>query len=220
MPWKLCTFIQWYSSLVYEVEETLYCLQVVHGHVGCKCYSKNNISDDAHSHLCGYAKKQHCQYYSNEQLGHMFRKLLHSLPVTTSYTVPAFEINGPHFFEEGNHRVPVNSAWHWVMLKTKLDTANFDSELWFQQVSATEHTARVPICCLRPMFPGCIMSCFGDTALPASSPDLSTTHYLIQDTWKPKFMQTNWYTWRGGGALKCRSQSHWEMSAANNYGYF
>jgi hypothetical protein len=128
-------------------------------------------------------------------------------------------LEGPHFFEEDNRRVPVNSAWHWAMLKTELDPDNFDGELWFQQVSATEHTASVPICCLRPMFPACIMSCSGDTALPASSPDLSTTHYL-QDTWKPKFMQTNWHTWRGGRAHKCWSQSHLKMSAANNYGYF
>jgi len=76
------------------------------------------------------------------------------------------------------------------MLKTEIDTDNFDGELWFQQVSANEHTACVPIHCLRPMFPGCVMSCFGDTALPVSSPDLSTTHYLLQDTWKSKFMQS------------------------------
>jgi hypothetical protein len=108
--------------------------------------------------------------------------------------VPAFGINGPHVFEEGKSRVPVNSAWHWAMLQTELNTDNFDGELWFQQVGATEHTACVPIHCLRPMFPARIMSCFGDNALPASSPDLSTTHYLLQDTWKPKFMQTNWHT--------------------------
>jgi len=75
-------------------------------------YFPNNlrISDDAHSHLCGYAKKQHCQYWSNEQPCHMFRKLLHSLTVTTPCAMLAFGINGPHFFEEGNRRVLVNSA--------------------------------------------------------------------------------------------------------------
>ena len=73
----------------------------------------------------------------------MFRKLLHSFPVNISCAVPAFGINGPHFFEEGNCRVPVNSAWQWAMLKTELDTDNFDGELWFQQVSTNEHTANV-----------------------------------------------------------------------------
>jgi hypothetical protein len=47
---------------------------------------------------------------ANTGASHMIRKLLHSLPVTTSCAVPAFGINGPHVFEEGKSRVPVNSA--------------------------------------------------------------------------------------------------------------
>lgn len=71
--------------------ETLYCLHVVHGYVGCKCSSQNGISDDAHSHLCGYANK-HCQYWSNEQPCHMFRKLTHCLQVTISCAVQLLEL--------------------------------------------------------------------------------------------------------------------------------
>ena len=88
----------------------------------------------------------------------------HSARVTVWCAVAHFGVIGPYFFEEDGVTVTVNSERNIHMLNNFLRP-----ELWrrrinmrnvyFQQDGATAHT---PVNVLWNMFPGCLISCFGD----------------------------------------------------------
>ena len=50
--------------------------------------------------------------------------------------------------------------------------------MWFQQDGATAHTANESMTIVRNMFPGYLISRFGDVPWPPRSPDLSTCDFL------------------------------------------
>jgi hypothetical protein len=50
--------------------------------------------------------------------------------------------------------------------------------VWFQQDGAIAHTARQSMTFLRGMFPGHLVSQFGDIPWPAHSPDLTAPDFL------------------------------------------
>jgi len=50
---------------------------------------------------------------------------------------------------------------------------------WFQQDSATAHTARLSMNTLRAAFPGRLLSRFGDIQWPSSSPDLTAAAFFF-----------------------------------------
>lgn len=86
----------------------------------------------------------------------------------------AFGIIGPYFFEEGRYIVTVTSAQNQEMLETlEVDAYDFSGTLQFQQDSATEHTARKSVDCVRAMCPGRVISHFCDIAWLVVSPDLT-----------------------------------------------
>lgn len=51
--------------------------------------------------------------------------------------------------------------------------------VWFQQDGATAHTARASMAALRALFPGRVISRFGDVEWPPRSPDLSMCDFFL-----------------------------------------
>jgi len=51
--------------------------------------------------------------------------------------------------------------------------------VWFQQDGATAHTANESMTIVRNMFPGHLISRFGDMTWPPRSPDLSTCDFFL-----------------------------------------
>lgn len=166
------------------------------------------MSIEAHFHLSGYVDKQNCRYWSVEQTHNVFRKPLHSSKVTVWCGVSAFEIIGPHFFEVGNCRVTVTSAWYQTILEMlEVDADDIDGELWFQQDSTSAYTAHESMDCVTGMFSRHIISHFGDIAWPARFPDLSVPDYFFWVHLKAK-VYTN--TRRALKRSNSTSETKWE----------
>lgn len=139
------------------------------------------LSDEAHFHLSGAVNKQNFRYWSDSQPEAVHEKSLHSPKVTVWCG-----IIGPNFFEERGQSVTINAQRYQAML-TMLELPDMeDAELWFQQDGATAHTARETMNCLRVMFPGRIISRFGDVAWPPRSPDLTAPDYFLWGFLKSK----------------------------------
>ena len=52
-------------------------------------------------------------------------------------------------------------------------------DFWFQQDGATSHTARETMALLRELFPGRLISRFGDVPWPPRSPDLTPADFFL-----------------------------------------
>ena len=92
--------------------------------------------------------------------------------------VAAFAIIGPHFFEDERGNVcTVTSERYAHMLQDFfipcLQGLPVNRTTYFQQHGATSHTANIAMNILRPLFPGHLISSYGDIECPAISPDLS-----------------------------------------------
>ena len=53
--------------------------------------------------------------------------------------------------------------------------------VWLQQDGATAHAARASMDVIRPLFPGRLVSRFGDIYRPSRSPDLPMSDYILWD---------------------------------------
>ena len=91
---------------------------------------------------------------------------LHCPRVTVWCAVAEFGIWNPHFFEENNVTVTVNSDRYCEMLETffrsKLNMLCDIENVCFQQDGATAHASRLAMGILREMFPGHLISLRGD----------------------------------------------------------
>lgn len=143
------------------------------------------MSDEAHFHLNSMVNQQNCRYWANENPQQVHKRPLHSPKVTVWCAVSQTCIIGPYFFEDDNGRaVTVNSERYVEMI-----TNFFIPELrrrrvpirrvWFQQDGATAHTARASMDVIRPLFPGRVISRFGDVHCPPRSPDLSICDFFL-----------------------------------------
>lgn len=142
-------------------------------------------SDEAHFHLNGVVNKQNLRYWAPENPRQIHERPLHSQRVTVWCAIASFGIIGPYFFEDENGaNVTVNSARYMRMLNTflrpqlrrrRLDMAN----VYFQQDGATAHTARDSMRLVQRMFPGKVISRFGDIPWPPRSPDLSPCDFFL-----------------------------------------
>ena len=64
--------------------------------------------------------------------------------------------------------------------------------MWFQEDCATAHTANESMTIVRNMFPGHLISRFGDVPWPPRSPDLSTCDFFFfGGIWNRVFKLTN-----------------------------
>lgn len=154
----------------------------------------NNLlmSDEAHFHLSGTVNKQNMRYWSAENPCVLHQRPLHDPKVTVWCAVSSSTIIGPYFFEnEDGQAVTVNSQRYRHMLQTFLVPELHEHEnLWFQQDGATAHTARISMAVLRNLFPGRLISRFGDVPWPARSPDLTAPDFFLWGYLKHKVFIT------------------------------
>lgn len=149
------------------------------------------MSDEAHFHLDGYVNVQNCRYWALENPHELHQQPLHSLKVTVWCGIGNIGIVGPYFFEEGGTTVTVTSARYVEMLnnflRPQLERLRVNMrEMWFQQDGATAHTARASMEVVRQMFPGHVISRFGDVSWPPRSPDLSICDFFLWGYLKSK----------------------------------
>ena len=142
------------------------------------------MSDEAHFHLNGTVNKQNCRYWSPDNPHNIHQRPLHSDRVKVWCAVAPCGIIGPYFFEENGVTETVNSARYIEMItnflrpelrRRRINCAN----VWFQQDGATAHTANELMTIARNMFPGHLISRFGDVPWPPRSPDLSTCDFFF-----------------------------------------
>ncbi|XP_054260262.1 uncharacterized protein LOC128996153 [Macrosteles quadrilineatus] len=142
------------------------------------------MSDEAHFHLDGTVNKQNCRYWALENPRELHQRPLHSQKVTVWCAVGKFGIFGPFFFEENERTVTITSERYVNMMTNffipELERQGIDPDhVWFQQDGATAHTARASMAAVRALFPGRLISRFGDVAWPPRSPDLSMCDFFL-----------------------------------------
>lgn len=142
------------------------------------------MSDEAHFHLNGFVNKQNCRYWAERNPHQLHERPLHSPKVTVWCAVGKVGVIGPYFFEENDAAVTVTADRYIAMLNTffipELRNRGIDFQnVLFQQDGATAHTARATMAVLRNLFPGRIVSRFGDIPWPPRSPDLSSCDFFL-----------------------------------------
>jgi hypothetical protein len=149
------------------------------------------MSDASHFRLSGNVNKQNFRYWSNNKPMQLYEKPLHSENVTVWYGVSTFVVIRPYFFEEKKEAVTVDSERYCTKLQTFLATEQRRMRnVWFQQDGVTAHTARQSMTFLRGMFPGRLISLFGDIPWPARSPDLTDPDFFLWGYLKSKVYAT------------------------------
>lgn len=141
------------------------------------------MSDEANFYLSGFANKQNNRYWSGTNPKEIHGKPLHSPKVIVWCAVGSMGIIGPYFFEDGNGRsLTVNSERYVEMLtnflQPELHRRGIEN-VYFQQDGATAHTARRSLETLRNLFPGRVISRFGDIPWPSCSPDLTAPDFFL-----------------------------------------
>ncbi|GFS62700.1 putative transposable element [Trichonephila clavipes] len=112
--------------------------------------------DEAHFWLNGYVNKQNCRIWSEANPQVYVETPLHPEKLTVWCALWAGGIIGPYFFKnDEGHNVTVNGDRYRAMITNFFfpELNNHDvQELWFQQDSATCHTARATIDLLKDTF--------------------------------------------------------------------
>jgi len=98
--------------------------------------------------------------------------------------VAAFTIIGPYFFvDERGNACTVTSEHYAHMLQDffipRLQGLPVNKTTYYQQDGATSHTAKISMNILRPLFPGHLISRYGDIEWPARSPELSVCDFYL-----------------------------------------
>ena len=133
------------------------------------------MSDEAHFHLNGAVNKQNCLYWSPDNPHNIHQQPLHSDRVTVWCAVAPFGIIGTYFFEENGVTLIANSARYIEMItnilrpelrRRRINCAN----VWFKQDGAIAHTANESKTIVRNMFPGHLISFFGEVPWPLALP--------------------------------------------------
>ena len=145
----------------------------------------NNLimSDEAHFHLTGLVNKQNCRYWSDRHPRELVQKPMHSSKVTVWCDVAAFAIIGPYFFEDecGNACTVTSECYAHVtgLFIPRLQGLPVNKSTYFQQDGATSHTAKIAMNILHRLFPGHLISRYGDIEWPARSPNLLVCDFYL-----------------------------------------
>ncbi|KDR18551.1 hypothetical protein L798_07370 [Zootermopsis nevadensis] len=151
-------------------------------------------------HLRGYVNKQNFRYWAEENPCLLHQSPLNSQKVTVWCGLSSFGILGPYSFEDNNgHAVTVSVERCAAMLNEfllpELRRRHNDIRLvWFQQDGTTSHMARISMQTVREMFPGRVISRYGDVAWPPRSPDLSPCDYFLWGYLKYNFYENRPHT--------------------------
>lgn len=146
-------------------------------------FGKIIMTDEAHFDLSGFVNSQNCRFWGTENPRILHERPLHPLRVTVWCGICAEKVIGPYFFEDttGN-AVTVTGERYRSMIQEFLvpEVEALDQQhMWFQQDGATAHTANVTMEILREIFPGRLISRFGDLAWPPRSPDLTPSDFFL-----------------------------------------
>ncbi|GFW58442.1 putative transposable element [Trichonephila clavipes] len=129
-----------------------------------------STSSDLEIYLNGYVNKQNCRIWSEANPQVYVETPLHAEKLTVWCALWAGGIIGPYFFKsDEGHNVTVNGDRYRAMNTNFFIPAlnNHDvQELWFQQESATCHTARATIDLLKDTFGDRLISRFGPVNWP------------------------------------------------------
>ncbi|GFW21487.1 uncharacterized protein TNCV_1533101 [Trichonephila clavipes] len=141
------------------------------------------FSDEAHFWLNGYVKKQNCRIWSEANPQVYVETPLHLEKLTVWCALWASGIISPYFFKnDEGHNVTVNGDRYRAMITNSFipELNNHDvQELWFQQDSATCHTARATIDLLKDTFGDRLISRFGPVNWHPRSCDLTPLDYFL-----------------------------------------
>jgi hypothetical protein len=144
------------------------------------------MSDEAVFSLNSSVNKQNCWYWAPTNPRQLHKRPLHSPEVIVWCAISAKGIIGPYFFEvDDGVSVTVNAERYNHMLETfflpEMRRHNWNmSRAWFQQDSATAHTARLSMNTLHAAVPGRLLSWFGDIQWPSNSPDLNVADFFVR----------------------------------------
>ncbi|GFX68462.1 zinc transporter 9 [Trichonephila clavipes] len=141
------------------------------------------FSDEAHFWLNGYVNKKNCRIWSEANPQVYVETLLHPEKLTVWCALWAGGIIGPYFFKNNEgHNVTVNGDWYRAMITNFFipELNNHDvQELWFQQDSATCHTARATIDLLKDTLGDHLISRFGPVNWRPRSCDSTLLDYFL-----------------------------------------
>ncbi|GFX61151.1 putative DD41D transposase [Trichonephila clavipes] len=146
-------------------------------------FDQNHVCDEAHFWLNGYVNKQNCRIWSEANPQVYIETPLHPEKLTVWCALWAGGIIGPYFFKnDEGHNVTVNGDRYRAMITNffipELNNHGVQ-ELWFQQDSATCHTARATIDLLKDTFGDRLISRFGPVNWPPRSCDLTPLDYFL-----------------------------------------
>ncbi|GFT34925.1 DUF4817 domain-containing protein [Trichonephila clavipes] len=133
--------------------------------------------------LNGYVNKQNCRIWSEANPQVYVETPIHPEKLTVWCALWAGGIIGPYFFKnDEGHNVTVNGDRYRAMITNFFipELNHHDvQELWFQQDSATCHTARATIDLLKDTFDDRLISRFGPVNRPPRFCDLTPlVHFL------------------------------------------
>jgi hypothetical protein len=143
------------------------------------------MTDETNLHLRGNVNSQNCRYWATENPRDFQQQPLYSEKVTVWRGVASFGVIGPYFLEDEEGRaVTVNLARYTEMLRTflepELQRLGVETQtLWFQQDTATAHTARNAVRVVEYTFPARVISRRGTIEWPARSPNLNACDFFL-----------------------------------------
>lgn len=151
------------------------------------------FSDEAHFHIGGYVNKQNMRYWNPSNPRERHQKSLHCPKTTVWCAISAHGIIGPYFFNESE---TVTSSVYCRMIDEFLVPQlqvfyGHNNRTHFQQDEATPHTARITMSRLREIFPGKLISKYGDIPWPPRSPDLTACDFFLWGYLKSKVYCNN-----------------------------
>lgn len=146
-------------------------------------YRQMIMSDEAHFDMNGFVNKQNCRIWALENPRVIHQRPLHPRRVTVWCGVWYRGVIGPYFFEDnaGNSLTVTGERYREMLqnfLAPQIQQFNLQN-MWFQQDGATCHTARETMNLLRTLFPGRLISRFGDVSWPPRSPDLTAPDFFL-----------------------------------------
>ena len=148
------------------------------------------MRDEAHFHLSGHVNKQNSRFWGSESPQIIYETSLHPQKITVWCAIHAKNVIGPYFFEDENGQTTTVTGDNYRQmirdfLMPQMQELNLDN-MWFQQDGATPHTAKETTRILKDLFPGQLISRFGDLHWPARSPDLTAPDFFLWGYLKEK----------------------------------
>jgi hypothetical protein len=143
------------------------------------------MSHKDHFCMSGYVNKQNCLDCARNKTHELQGRPLHSWQVTAGCESSSHGNTGPSFFDKAEGRtVTLHAERYIVILRTFLWSDITSSFVviptrYSVGIIAAAHTAQISMKVLRTVFPGRIISRFGDMTWPASSPDLAVPGYFL-----------------------------------------